>query len=72
VILAPLGGVGFAVGDLVKTTKTFTVLNWDLSVHGADGDRVVQVTKHSDNSLLVGASCFNEEDPDDILLYEPA
>jgi len=30
VIIAALPGVGFAAGDLVKTSLTFTVLNWDL------------------------------------------
>jgi len=72
VIIAPLAGSGFSAGDLVKTAHTFTCINWDLSVHGADGDRVIQVSSHSDNAMLIGSSCDNEGDPDDIILYEPA
>ncbi len=71
IIIAPLAGSGFSAGDLVKTTHTFTVTNWDLSIHGADGDRVIQVSGHSDKAMLIGSSCDNEGDPADILLYEP-
>ena len=71
VIIAPLSGTGFSAGDLVKTALTFTVLNWDLTKHAEDGDRIIQVSSHSDGAFLIGASCFNEEDPDEIKLYEP-
>jgi hypothetical protein len=72
VIIAPEPGTGFLAGDLVKTSHTFTVLNWDFVIHGADGDRIVQVSNHSNDSFLIGASCTNEEDPANIVLYEPA
>jgi hypothetical protein len=71
VIIAPASGSGFSAGDLVKTAVTFTVINWDLIAHGEDGDRIIQVSEHSDNAQLVGSSCTNEEDPAGILLYEP-
>jgi len=52
VIVAPLGGTGFSAGDLVKTDKTFTVLNWDFQIHAADGDRVFQVSKTEDHAQM--------------------
>ena len=71
VIIAPLAGSGFSAGDLVKTAHTFTVINWDTIAHAADGDRICQVSSHSDNAQLIGSSCTNEESASGILLYEP-
>ncbi len=71
VIVAPLAGSGFSVGDLVKTAKTFTVINWDTVAHGEDGDRIIQVSSHSDNAQLIGSSCVNEGTPSNIVLYVP-
>jgi hypothetical protein len=56
----------------VKTDYTFTVLNWDLVVHGADGDRVVQVSGHFDDAQLIGSSCTNEQSASVIKLYVPS
>ncbi len=70
VIIAPTSGTGYAIGDLVKTAKTFSVLNWDFTAQAIDGDRVFQVDKHADNALIVSASCLNEADAADIVLYE--
>lgn len=71
IIVAPLAGSGFSAGDLVKTAHTFTCINWDTIAHGADGDRIIQVSSHSNNAQLVGSSCVNTEDIAEILLYEP-
>jgi len=71
VIIAPLGGTGFDAGDLVKTAHTFTVINWDTVAHGEDGDRIIQVSSHSNNAQLVGSSCVNEGTASNIVLYEP-
>lgn len=71
VIIAPLGGTGFDAGDLVKTSHTFTVINWDTVAHGEDGDRIIQVSSHSNNAQLVGSSCVNEGTASNIVLYEP-
>ncbi len=71
VIHAPQAGSGFSVGDLVKTSKTFNVKNNSFSVHGAEGDRIIWVSTHDDNSILVGSECDNEGNPSSILLYEP-
>ena len=72
VIIAPSAGAGYSEGDLVKTNRQFIVLNWDLTKHAEDGDRIIQVSSHSDGAFLIGASCFNEEDPNNIVALDGA
>ena len=69
VIVAPTAGTGYAIGDLVKTAKTFTVKNWTFDVAASAGDRVCQVEGHRDNAMVVGWSCVNAGTASDIILF---
>lgn len=67
VVRATESGIGYAAGDLVKTGRTFTAVNWTHSVLGDAGDRIIHVQGHFDGAYVLGADqCDNNGDPADI------
>lgn len=56
---------GILINDLIKTSNTVRILNYRLDIAGADGDRRVLVTGHTDNSEVIDWECDNDGVPSD-------
>ena len=66
VVIAEEAGTGYAAGDFVKLSDQIEVRNWTFDIAAEEGDRVLQVEGYFDGAFVVGWSCTNAGNTNDI------